>query len=158
MLSYEKRLNGVYLGEHVLVFSETSSLSMCMTQILERLVHQSPGYTLDVRAEAIRWEREGQPNEPRGRGHLVPSLSALQCSRGVAPTNTGWTEIAELKELLKKQQEQLNQLTQGLMVLQTAPHIIARFKCPDTVLHRHCQKPGHYVRECYTRGFTGTGT
>lgn len=91
-------------------------------------------------------------------GHLVLSLSALQCSRGVAPTNTGWTEIAELKELLKKQQEQLNQLTQGLMVLQTAPHTIARFKCPDTVLHRHCQKPGHYVRECYTRGFRGTGT
>lgn len=30
----KKRLNGVSLGEHVLVFSETSSLSMCMTQIL----------------------------------------------------------------------------------------------------------------------------
>lgn len=72
MLSYEKRLNGVSLGEHVLVFSETSSLSMCMTQILERLVHQSPGYTLDVQAEAIRWEWEGQPNEPRGMGTSCP--------------------------------------------------------------------------------------
>lgn len=127
--------------EHVLDFN--------LRRELKRVVRQHPDYILlEVRAEAIRWEREGRPDEPRGRSYSVPSLSAMQCSGGVASDNPGNSEMADLKQMLLKQQEQLNQLTQGLLALQTAPWPPANLQRPARVICRRCQKPGHYAREC----------
>ncbi len=40
---------------------------------------------------------EGLSGEPRGRSYSVPSLSAMQCSGGVASTSSGNPEMAVLK-------------------------------------------------------------
>lgn len=42
---------------------------------LKQLVRRQPNYTLlDVRAEAIRWERKGLPGGASGRSSLVPAV------------------------------------------------------------------------------------
>lgn len=85
---------------------------------LKQLVRRQPAASLlEVRAEAIRWEREGMPGGARGRSHSVPSVLGLQCGvqsaiPGVILPQTG--ELLELKEMLKLQQEQLNRLTESL--------------------------------------------
>lgn len=127
--------------EHVLDFN--------LRRELKRMVRQHPDLTLlDVRAEAIRWEREGRPEEPRGRSYSVPTLSAMQCSGGVVSAGSGSTEMAELKHMLQRQQEQLNQLAQSLMTFQAASRPSAKPKRPMSIICRRCQKPGHYAREC----------
>ena len=120
---------------------------------LKRVVRQHPDYSLlDVRSEAIRWEREGRPEEPRGRSYSVPSFSAMQYSESKAPTtsaiSTANTEMAELKCMLQNQQEQLNKLTQGLFALQAASRPPARQTYPNTIICNRCQKPGHYANQC----------
>ncbi|XP_041863601.1 uncharacterized protein LOC121653904 [Melanotaenia boesemani] len=116
---------------------------------LKRFVRQSPGCTLfEVRAEAIRWEREGRPEEPRVRSHSVPSFSAVHYTSDRTPSKMPNREITELRQLLEKQQEQLNKLTQGLLALQGAPRPPSRPTRPGLVICRRCQKPGHYARDC----------
>lgn len=89
---------------------------------LKQMVRRQPGATLlEVRGEAIRWEREGLPGGGRGRSHSVPSAFGLQY--GVqgsreATTPPQGSEMAELREMLRRQQEQLNQLTQSISALQ----------------------------------------
>lgn len=122
---------------------------------LKRLVREEPRCTLiDIRAEAIRWEREGRPDEPRGRSYSVPSLSAAHYSRPRPHNFTASSEFAELRQLLERQQEQLNKLTEGLSSLQSAPHLVTRTPNtrPNTVCLR-CQKPGHFARECDNERF-----
>lgn len=102
---------------------------------------------LEVRAEAIRWEHEGRPSDfSRGRTYSVPSLCAMQCSN-VQPSNPPSahlvnTEMVELRAMLLKQQEQINQLTTTLSTLQV-PARHTRPSRPDPVICRRCQKPGH---------------
>lgn len=72
---------------------------------------------LEVRSEAIQWEREGLPGGTRGRCYSLPSACGLQFSvlghpHGSLPSASLTSELGELKELLKRQQEQLNQLTE----------------------------------------------
>uniref|UniRef100_A0AAV2JHI6 CCHC-type domain-containing protein n=1 Tax=Knipowitschia caucasica TaxID=637954 RepID=A0AAV2JHI6_KNICA len=67
------------------------------------------------------------------------------------PSLTANSEFTELRQLLEKQQEQLNQLTQGLLALQTAPRPPVRR--PNTLLCLRCQKPGHFARECDNERF-----
>lgn len=121
---------------------------------LKRLVRQTPGMSmLEVRAAAIRWEREGRPSDvTRGRSYSVPSLCAMQCARAPqsVPTpsaNPPSSEMAELRAMLLKQQDQINQLTSSLSILQGPPRH-ARPSRPPPVICRRCQKPGHYAREC----------
>ena len=121
---------------------------------LKRVVRQHPDFTLlQIRAEAIRWEREGRPDEPRSRSYSLPALCATQ-RMGTGPDSTGCAEMAEIKNMLKQQQEQLNTLTQSLLTLQSAPKpsppLNRRFQpnFSGPVICRRCQKPGHYAREC----------
>lgn len=118
---------------------------------LKRLVRQTPGLSmLEVRAAAICWEREGRPNDvARGRSHSVPSLCAMQCARAQqsAPIPPASSEMAELRAMLLKQQEQINQLTNSLSMLQGPPRP-ARLSRSSPVICRRCQQPGHYAREC----------
>lgn len=120
---------------------------------LKRLVRQTPGLSmLEVRAAAIRWEQEGRPSDvTRGRSYSVPSLCAMQTSRGQyipsSPVNPASSEMAELRAMLLTQQEQINLLTQSLTALQ-GPVRHVRPSRPAPVICRRCQKPGHYAREC----------
>ena len=118
---------------------------------LKRQIRQNPRLSmLEVRAEAIRWEREGRPNDAaRGRSHSVPSLCAMQCTRQPQqsiPAPSVVSEMAELRAIVLKQQEQINQLI-NLNRSQPPPRP-ARSSRPFTVICRRCQKPGHYAREC----------
>ena len=109
---------------------------------------------MEVRAEAIRWQREGLPGGVRERSHSLPAAYGLQYGvqsspRPPIPTVQS-SELGELKELLKRQQEQLNQLTQTVALLQAPPLL----PCPsraDPVICRRCHQPGHFARECHGR-------
>ena len=102
---------------------------------------------LDVRGEAIRWEREGTPAEGRPRSFSVPSICATHTSRVFKATVPPPNEMAEIKEMLRKQQEQLNQLSERLLQLQNPP----RWPRPQNsgpLICRRCQQPGHFAQNC----------
>lgn len=115
---------------------------------LKQLVRRQPTVLLlDVRAEAIRWEREGMPGGARGRSHSVPSVTGLQCNVQTAPPVAGppqASELQEVKQMLKLQQEQLNRLTETLGQLQGNQ---PRSHYPGLICRR-CQRPGHFAKEC----------
>ena len=79
---------------------------------LKQLTRRQPIVSLlDARAEAMRWEREGLPGGVRGRSHSVPSMLGLQCGVQTAPSVASppqASELQEVKQMLKLQQEQLN--------------------------------------------------
>ena len=133
---------------------------------LKQLVRRQPNATLmDVRAEAIRWEREGLPGGARERSHSLPSMYGLQYGVQSSPcpplAASPSSDLGELKELLKRQQEQLNQLTQTVSSLQTSslpprhshagPVMPTRHGHADPVICRRCHQPGHFSRECHGR-------
>lgn len=105
---------------------------------------------LDVRGAAIRWEREGLPGGMRGRSHSVPSAFGLQYgvqsgSREATIPPQG-LELAEMREVLRLQQEQLNKLTQSMSALQDS-HLRRPVARRGPLICRHCQQPGHYASE-----------
>lgn len=121
---------------------------------LKQYVRQSPEATLlDVRGEAIRWEREGLPAVMRGQSNSVPSAFGIQYAvqggyqqLGQGPPST---EVTEMKELLRRQQEQLDQLTQSISRLQTSqPRHRGCSPRPGPIICLRCQRPGHIAREC----------
>lgn len=116
---------------------------------LKRFVRASPVATLlEVRTEALRWEREGQPTSHRERSFSLPSIQGLQFEvRGSARAPPVTTPgLGELLELLKSQQEQLNQLTQTVASLQ-APRQGVRPQ-RSSITCRRCHGTGHYASEC----------
>lgn len=120
---------------------------------LKQLVRRQPAATLlDVRGEAIRWEREGVPGGTRGRSQSVPSAYGIQYgvqghqhtgSNAVSTTS----ELSELREMLKMQQQQLNKLTQSIAQFQN-PQPRMRLSRPNQIICRRCQQPGHFARDC----------
>ncbi|XP_056230621.1 uncharacterized protein LOC130168067 [Seriola aureovittata] len=118
---------------------------------LKQLVRRQPAVSLlEARAEAIRWEREGLPGGVRGRSHSVPSVLGLQYGVQSAPPVANRPqagELLEVKEMLMRQQEQLNRLTDSLAQLQTnQQRNHSTYRGP--VICRRCQQPGHFAREC----------
>lgn len=112
---------------------------------IKQLVRRQPAVSLlEVRAEAIRWEREGLPGGVRCRSHSVPSVMGLQYGVQSTPPVANPSHVGELREL---QQEQLNRLTDTLAQLQTGQQ---RNHPPyrGPVICRRCQQPGHFAREC----------
>lgn len=122
---------------------------------LKQFVRAHPTSTLmDVRSEAIRWEQEGMPGGGRGRSHSVPSVFGFQHtvqgrphSHSRAGSSSSSSELGELKEILRNQQEQLNQLSRSLAALNHAPKPQFNQR-KKTVICRRCQQPGHFAREC----------
>lgn len=119
----------------------------------KQLVHRQPTITLlELRGEAIRWEREGLPGGTRGRSSSLPAAYGLQYGvQGrlqqvvqAAPQEPGF---GALMDLLKRQQEQLNQLARTVASLQA-------LRPPTPVTHsgslicRRSQQPGHYAHKC----------
>lgn len=121
------------------------------------MVRRQPQATLlEKRAEAIRWKREGFPGGAREHSHSLPAMYGLQYRVQSSPRPpplavSQGSEVGELKELLKRQQEQLNQLTQTVTSLQTYS-LQPRPSCPGPVICRRCQQPGHFTKECDENG------
>lgn len=117
---------------------------------LKQLIRSKPTVTLlELRTEAIRWEREGMPGGARGRSHSVPSIHGVQYAvhggpRPVTGSPTERSELAEIKDMMRRQQEQLNQLSQSVALLQR----------PSPRQHnnppfcRRCHQLGHIAQDC----------
>lgn len=120
---------------------------------LKQLIRQQPTLTLlEIRSEALRWEREGMPGSTRARSHSVPSAHGIQYGVQGNPfvgirSSPGSLEMAELRDMLKSQQEQLTKLTQSFARLQN-PQSRSQSPRQGPVICRRCQKPGHYARDC----------
>lgn len=120
---------------------------------LKQLVRLQPAATLlDVRGEAIRWEREGMPGGTRGRSQSAPLVQGIQCGvqgdTGVGSAHGGRSsELGELREMLHQQQKQIDHLTQ-ILARNPSPHFRSRSPRPGSVICRRCQQPGHFAREC----------
>ena len=101
-------------------------LDSALRRELKLFVRRQPTATLlEVRGEGIRWEREGFLGGARERSHSLPSMYGLQygvqgSSWPALPVSPHGSELGELKELLKRQQEQLNQLTRTVASMQTS--------------------------------------
>ncbi|XP_056913809.1 uncharacterized protein LOC130539468 [Takifugu flavidus] len=120
---------------------------------LKQLVRRQPTITLlELRGEAIRWEREGLPGGTRGRSVSLPTAYGLQCGVQGRPHQVPQARPQEpgldaVMDLLKRQQEQLNQLTMTVASLQ-APPPLAPICRLGPLICRRCQQPGHFAREC----------
>lgn len=119
---------------------------------LKQFVRRQPTATLlEVRGEAIRWEREGSPAGVRGRSNSVPAVFGVQYgiqsrSPGVTNEHQG-SELKELREMMVRQQEQLNQLTQSITQLQGSNQR-SRSMHRGPIICRRCQQPGHLAWQC----------
>lgn len=115
---------------------------------LKQFVRGHPAATLiDVRTEAIRWEQEGMSGGTRGRSHSVSDAYGYQCYHQGAGNSPFRSELSELKEILRNQQEQLNRLTESLTTLKVG-HRNQMGHGRRTLVCLRCQKPGHFAREC----------
>ncbi|KAM9462880.1 uncharacterized protein Hap1MRO34_016753 [Clarias gariepinus] len=111
---------------------------------LKQLVRRQPAITLlEVRGEAIRWEREGMPGGARGRSQSVPMAYGIQY--GVQ--GHSHSELRELREMLQLQQQQLDRLTRSVADMRF-PQRARRPSRAEVLLCHRCQKPGHVAREC----------
>lgn len=103
------------------------------------------------RCEAIRWEHKGLPAGVRGRSNSVPAIFGIQYglqshSQVVADAHQE-SELKELREMIRLQQEQLNQLIQSITCLQSF-HQCSCSLHQGTIICLCCQQPGHMAREC----------
>lgn len=102
---------------------------------------------LDARAEAVRWEREGSPKvRENDSSASVCIVRASRATSQVGDSLSTREQISELVAVVQKQQEQINQLTQGLLALQASSQPTRASR--PAVVCRRCQKPGHYARDC----------
>lgn len=131
---------------------------------LKRLVQADNGLSLlDLRKEAIRWVEEGQVS--RDRSHRASGRSnevqvASQCVATSAPS----AEFRELKDLVLKQQAQLDMLVRQLghsSSKSQGPQSYGggRFKrTPDgQPICLKCDKPGHIACYCKTASSSRNG-
>lgn len=144
--------------EHVI----DSALRRELKQLVRRLPSSS---LLEVRSEALRWEREGLPGGDRRRSQSVPLVPVMQYGvqggSSLDARGASMVELSELRDLLKSQQAQLNQLSKSVTRLQMvaecsqaprarsqSPHPRNHSSRGNTIICRRCQRPGHFAREC----------
>lgn len=136
-------------------------LDSALRRELKQFIRRQPQATLlEVRGEAITWEREGLPGGARGRSFSLPSAYGIQyrvqghphaASPGPvqpeAPAMSQSNELSEMMKLLKQQQEQLSRLSQTVDTLQNPPMPSRPQRRGSLVCHR-CQQHGHFARDC----------
>lgn len=130
-------------------FSEHVFDGALRRELKQRIRSQPTVTMLELRTEAIRWEREGMPGGARGRSQSVPSIHGVQYAvqgsyRPVSGSPTERSELSELKDMLRRQQEQLNQLSQSVAMLQRPP----QRSRGNPIICRRCQQPGHFAQDC----------
>ena len=152
----KKAPNGLLNKDVLLRDQFVEHVSDCsLRRELKQFVRGHPTATLiDVRTEAIRWEQEGMPGGARGRSYSVPNafgyqhtIPGSQSNHQGAGNSSFSSELSELKEILRNQQEQLTHLTKGLTALTEGTRTQSG-QGKRTVICRRCQKPGHFAREC----------
>lgn len=127
-----------------------------LRQELKQLIRQQPTVTLlEVRGEAIRWEREEMLGGARGRTQSVPLIGGFQFEvrggpvrGGPNPVRGGYSsELGELREMLRQQQQQITLLPQTMNRNQNT---FSRGRASNStqLICRRCQQPGHFAREC----------
>lgn len=136
-------------------------LDNALRRELKQFVRRQPQTTLlEVRSEAITWEREGFPGGARGRSFSLPSAYGIQYRvqghsrladqshpQLVAQVPSPGSELSEVMKLLKQQQEQLDRLTHSVTALQDSS-LHNRPSRSGPPICRRCQQPGHYARDC----------
>ncbi|XP_067270823.1 uncharacterized protein [Pseudorasbora parva] len=134
-------------------------LDNALRRELKQLIRRQPTVTLlEVRGDAIRWEREGMPGGVRGRSQSVPLVSGIQYevrgSPGLSSVRGDQSsELSELREMLRRQQQQIDLLTQTMARNQNTARnqnsfSRGRASHPAQLICRRCQQPGHFAREC----------
>lgn len=123
---------------------------------LKQFARRKPEATLlEARKEAIQWEQEGLPGAARARSFSLPSAYGVQYGMQgrspSAPSAPSATSDPEWKELFKKQQEQLDRLTQAVTALQRAP-VYSRPPRTGPLICRRCHGVGHFERDCTAPG------
>lgn len=120
-----------------------------LSRELRRIVREHPNYDLhDLRDEAIKWEREGRLWETKTRILAPTTYSIQRTGHEKAKNDVMGSELAELRDLLKHQQIQLDQLTQQLRTSQTNSVTRPRNLQKKNLICRRCQKPGHFAKDC----------
>ncbi|XP_073715645.1 uncharacterized protein [Misgurnus anguillicaudatus] len=130
-------------------------LDSALRRELKQFVRRQPTATLlEVRGEAIRWEREGTLGGVRGRSHSVPLVSGIQygvhgeSGAGIGSSQgTQTSELDELRKLLRQQQQQIDNLTRAIAQNQNS-YTRGRSPRMDRIVCRRCQQSGHFAREC----------
>ena len=129
---------------------------------LKRLVRDDEQLTLlDVRREAIRWLEEGQPGRDRGQRALSRS-SEVQFVPRCEATIAQSSELAELKEMVLRQQAQLDMLvkrfcpTNGNVSCPSFRNSRFRRTPEGQPICIRCGGPGHIARYCQATPPPGT--
>lgn len=127
-------------------------LDSSLRRELKQLVRRQPTITLlELRGEAIRWEREGLPGGTRGRSSSLPTAYGLQYGvqghpHQAPPAVPKEPGLGAIMDLLKRQQEQLDHLARTVASMQAPPSVAVSRS--GSLICRRCQQPGHYAREC----------
>ena len=159
MESVKQRAPTTMLNAEVLLRDQFTEhvLDNSLRRELKQLVRRNSKSTLlEIREEAIRWEREGMPGGTRGRSNSVPVVYGTQYAvqggaRPVGRDSPQGSEVTEVMDMLKRQQVQLNQLTETVAFLRgTQPPGHPPRSGP--VVCWKCQQPGHFARDCETSG------
>lgn len=133
---------------------------------LKRLVRQTPGMSLlDLRKEAIRWVEEGQPQRDRYARSTPQSheTQAIVTSEGATAKQS---ELSELKDMVMKQQAQLDMIVKTLGTQSgyssggQRPRQVNRYRrsLDGQPICFRCNQPGHIARYCKTNGQVGQAT
>lgn len=129
---------------------------------LRRQVRLHPTLTfLDVRSEAIRWVEEGEhPSGPRPRAHSVSTYAIEELEAGSSAVSAQpMHELAEVKESLRKQQAQLDNILRRLDTPSFSGPLLSRaqtrgpryrFTAEGKPICLRCSQPGHVARFCPT--------
>lgn len=125
---------------------------------LKRQVRLNVGMSfLEARAEAIRWADEGETPSIRPRAQsCAADVQIASAYRSGNSTSESGSELAELKECLRKQQGQLDAILKHLS-LNTVDNVgggvgprprTARFQADGRPICMRCNKAGHIARFC----------
>lgn len=123
---------------------------------LKKLVRDNESWTiLDVRREATRWVEEGQTG--RDRSHpTVARNSEVHYTSQCEATLTQTSELAEIKDLVLKQQAQIDMLVKQMGQAPTKAPASQSYsggryrRAPDgRPICLKCDQPGHIARYCH---------